>query len=29
MPPEYLIEDDDKEKYYSIIENMTYGMVKW
>jgi len=29
MPPEYLIEENDKEKYFSIIENMIYGMVKW
>jgi hypothetical protein len=28
MPPEYLIEENDKEKYFSIIENMIYGMVK-
>jgi len=28
IPPEYLCEDDDKEKYLSIIENMIYGMLK-
>lgn len=28
LPPEYLIEDDDPAKYYSIIENMLYGMLR-
>jgi len=28
IPPEYLAEDEDKEKYYSIIENMFDGMVR-
>jgi hypothetical protein len=28
MPPEYLIEEDDKEKYMSIVENMMYGMLR-
>ncbi len=28
MPPEYLIEPDDKEKYYSVLENMIDGMVR-
>jgi hypothetical protein len=28
MPPEYLIEDDDENKYYSIVENMLYGMLR-
>ena len=28
IPPEYLAEDDDEEKYYSIIWNMFDGMVR-
>jgi len=28
MPPEYLIEEDDKNKYISIVENMIYGMLR-
>jgi hypothetical protein len=28
LPPEYLIEEDDKDKYISILENMMYGMLK-
>jgi hypothetical protein len=27
LPPEYLSEDDDKDKYYSIIENMIDGII--
>lgn len=28
MPPEYLIEEDDKAKYISVVENMMYGMLR-
>ncbi len=28
LPPEYLIENDDEAKYYSIVENMLYGLLK-
>ena len=28
MPPEYLIQESDKDKYYSIVENMLYGLLK-
>ena len=28
MPPEYLVEDDDKEKFTSIVENIIDGMLK-
>lgn len=28
MPPEYLIEEDDEAKYYSILENMLDGLLR-
>jgi hypothetical protein len=28
IPPEYFVEEDDKAKYLSIIENMLYGLLR-